>query len=849
MKILILLLSLSTFNSLVIYNASEFIEMIRNETKANETILKGAIENTKEFLKHYIYYIVASDPPQPDFNNSYFPKLDIDNLFDNIKINDTNYFDFRTEFFLAVYKLNDLHTVPFLQRIPIQNFAYICPIELTTRYDKETGSAKMYGNFGFQTEYYFYFKNYEQVVQVIQKNLNTPIESINGKDPFSFIQEFTDIKLRSQHATYVFKQAIYTKNNLNIPVSTEELTNFKVVYSNGDNFTTDYLIQDVTKSSNNFKYYENEEDNEKFLSYLSEHNKKFNSYLSEKPNSLFSSLPFINNLDDIILEYEEKNKVKSNNIFLSPNKIKNKANEIEWKYTYISIDNKIAVFQCRIDEINHVNVMRINNFGGTSDSEASLEVAEKCAYLFDENDYRIVIIFPRNGGGNPIIGYNIIELLSPYILTRNSLRIKKDKNMDIFIELYNSFNLFIEMNSTNKINGSYFNDSFISEIYGDKTEEFSKPFAWKVNQAKIEEIKKKLKHKRIPTEILIMTDGFAYSAASSFMKNAYKSGAGIIIGYNGNPNLPDDTFDISQSPSAVLSVGGYKDIYPEIYEKTVEYLIGLQGITCIATYHEFQESHIPQEYDVQIADKRVKIFNSYDDIYYQEFIDEAIKVLDTYQENCNPNNKNLVLFSDECIFNEHLNGGYGCGSDSKWNKTNCVPVYCDEGYYYNKISNSCIVYPIEKDEEEEEEKEYEEENEKEDENEKEEKKDENEGEEEKDENEGEEEKEPEDEEEEKKDENEGEEEKEPEDEEEEKNDENEGEEGKEPEEEGTGGNGSGEKNDDVWLIVGISVGAFIILLAIVLFILYKKHLLCPQKDEKIDDLGNKMETELVPENN
>ena len=53
--------------------------------------------------------------------------------------------------------------------------------------------------------------------------------------------------------------------------------------------------------------------------------------------------------------------------------------------------------------------MRINNFGGTSDSDASLDVAEKCAYLFDQNEYKIVIIFPRNGGGNPIIGYNRIN--------------------------------------------------------------------------------------------------------------------------------------------------------------------------------------------------------------------------------------------------------------------------------------------------------------------------------------------------------------------------------------------------------------------------------------------------------
>jgi hypothetical protein len=56
----------------------------------------------------------------------------------------------------------------------------------------------------------------------------------------------------------------------------------------------------------------------------------------------------------------------------------------------------------------------------------------------------------------------------------------------------------------------------------------------------------------------------------------------------------------------------------------------------------------------------------------------------------------LVLFSDECKFeNKKMHGGYRCGNDSKWNKTNCIPVYCDGGYYYNKISNSCIKYPIE----------------------------------------------------------------------------------------------------------------------------------------------------------
>ena len=98
----------------------------------------------------------------------------------------------------------------------------------------------------------------------------------------------------------------------------------------------------------------------------------------------------------------------------------------------------------RVDKQNRVNVIRINTFGGVSDSDPSLDVAQQCAFLFDENDYRIVIIFPRNGGGNPIIGYNIIELLSPYILTRNTVRMKKDKGMGQLIDDYNKANLFVE---------------------------------------------------------------------------------------------------------------------------------------------------------------------------------------------------------------------------------------------------------------------------------------------------------------------------------------------------------------------------------------------------------------------
>ena len=93
MKTLILFLHILIIYSQYLGNASEFIAYLRSTTPANETILKAGLETTKEFLKQYIYYKVSSNPPQPDFDNNYFPKLDIDNLFNNIKTKDTNYFE------------------------------------------------------------------------------------------------------------------------------------------------------------------------------------------------------------------------------------------------------------------------------------------------------------------------------------------------------------------------------------------------------------------------------------------------------------------------------------------------------------------------------------------------------------------------------------------------------------------------------------------------------------------------------------------------------------------------------------------------------------------------------------
>ena len=58
-----------------------------------------------------------------------------------------------------------------------------------------------------------------------------------------------------------------------------------------------------------------------------------------------------------------------------------------------------------------------------------------------------------------------------------------------------------------------------------------------IEKERIKNIKKKLKNPKKPTEIIIFTDGFSYSAGSGFIKGIQKNGAGIIAEFNGNPEI------------------------------------------------------------------------------------------------------------------------------------------------------------------------------------------------------------------------------------------------------------------------------------------------------------------------
>ena len=217
--------------------------------------------------------------------------------------------------------------------------------------------------------------------------------------------------------------------------------------------------------------------------------------------------------------------------------------------------------------------------------------------------------------------------------------------------------------------------------------------------SEINSIRKKLKNPRKPTEILIYTDGFSYSATSFLLKYLQYYGGGITAGYFTNPNLENIPYDSSLSPSSIftpevlslLNIKGYNTLNHDY-----DYTLVVPGTQ---SFYNPNNLTRPLEYEVTPVDEKVNIY--FDKVYGSNdnmdpsdldvFIDDSLKIFEKYKTHCNQNNKKLLLITNECDgnFGNYTHGGYECGDDGLWTQ-NCVASYCDVGYIFDHTKKKFI---------------------------------------------------------------------------------------------------------------------------------------------------------------
>ena len=315
--------------------------------------------------------------------------------------------------------------------------------------------------------------------------------------------------------------------------------------------------------------------------------------------------------------------------------------------------------------------------------------------MFYSNNYPLVIIESRNGGGFgklAIIMQQIFQIRTTDRGYINSFRLS-EVSKEYFKSRYNKNYIFTNLNTCQI--GNMFNDFYeVTDYYNysDKNVQHKRTNMVDLIDPELRDALNNFRDEykdspniKNPTDIIIFTDSFSYSSTSILIQEFQISGGAIVVGYFGNPKIEGiDSFDSSQAYSTVEKLEN-----TEIYNKLEELGFRIYGIT---TKEFFEDSYkvnpIPREYTFNPVDYRVNIYSSYSDDIYESFIKEAKLVHKKFNEEnyCNPKNERLLLYDSQCnkiIDNKVVHGGYKCGKDSKWNKTQCEYYFCDIGYYYD----------------------------------------------------------------------------------------------------------------------------------------------------------------------
>ena len=349
-------------------------------------------------------------------------------------------------------------------------------------------------------------------------------------------------------------------------------------------------------------------------------------------------------------------------------------NKTDWNFS--TSDNTL---KCREDKVNQLNVYLVKSFYPKNLNEF-IDVVEKCSTLFDNNNYKIIVVHSNNGGGAIVLSEFLLEMVSPYTSINFYTRLRATP------EIKNNYReVFYTIDKCEEISQLDFFNEFNSANYSnDVKEDLTKPFIIvnKNLREKSRNLRKNMKNKRKPTDIMVFTDGFSFSATSMFIKYLQYYGGGIVVGYFGNPTK-NTTFDSSLSPSGIIEMRGLSIWNKNFGSLRSKYSTILQ----FAIYQSFYDKDnfsVPLEYKVTPVDERISLYENFNETNYHVFVQKAKEIFKKYENECNPNNTNLLLLDNNCS-----HGGYRC-KDGKWDKEKCFQSYCDIGYIFDKRSQQCI---------------------------------------------------------------------------------------------------------------------------------------------------------------
>ena len=527
--------------------------------------------------------------------------------------------------------------------------------------------------------YLKYFKDYPKIYEFCVTFYDLPIKTINGNDPFEYVNNFGGnyLSTKNKHGTFTYK--LNYNNDIPLsdyPLTEKELEQLVIVFEDDNDkeetitVNTEYKIHSSTIDIDK-EIQENQDAGRR----LGEGRRVRSRYYSKNRKNMEKDR-----------EKREKKRNKKSKFFEENLSKRNLEEEFTWIY------NAEDIFMCTIDETNKINFYYVESFEPT-DRNNFKEIIKKCAELIDKNAYPIVVVNELNNGGYISLAQLFMGVLSPLMpidLFKGRLRATESLKDSKEVNNYVNSNL----TSVNTCQKQTFADLLKDSVKPNYCENKLSQMFYLNNVAlhdEIENIRKNMKNKRKPTEILVLTDGYSYSASAFYIKYLQKMGGAIVAGYFGNPYSTEE-FDSSQSPSPIFTAGLLNDFNPNenknLYEK---YRIFLE-FPGIQSFYSLDDKDVPLEYDVTPVDIRLNLYSEFNQYSFQNFTKSSKTILNDIKNKCFVANKNLIMFSDECdksFKNNYTHGGFTCNEKGEWTKE-CVAAYCELGYSFDKKNKKCI---------------------------------------------------------------------------------------------------------------------------------------------------------------
>jgi len=348
-----------------------------------------------------------------------------------------------------------------------------------------------------------------------------------------------------------------------------------------------------------------------------------------------------------------------------------------------------ALVPCgHIDGMNYMMMGTFLNF-----TQFSPEILD-CFETFKSNNDPITVIFSQSYGGAPKLEQFLETLLMPNSDGRIFYAARKTNYSKQIIVNFGTLKEFANQNEScqaltdlEKAYEPTFTDHFgsVEHVRTAKYPRASKDLLSKY-------VVDALNHARKPTDILIATDGFCFSACSEFVYNIIRQGSAIVVGY-GSTHPNDTQYAAAQCPALTVSIGDvFRDLNLTTHGISIR-VTNMENYNISLTMNET----IPSDYELFRINKHIGYYDNPLNPVIEDMIPYLKSAHEDYLTNCDPLNRHLLLVNDECkqkMLLEDPNtlfAGYPCGGDGKWDNTTCLISSCKPGYAVDFDTNKCVV--------------------------------------------------------------------------------------------------------------------------------------------------------------